>query len=210
MTSPKEYLTASVLLWMLEEDRSACEKHWGKPCPFCKRGVLHRGHWQSKGELPKEFLAPAGFLLRFSLCCSNRKCRRRFSPPSLRFPPGGKYSTAVILLVKLMHLPKSETRARKLAELFCVSLSTVRRWIFRWRAFCATKTKWSQEQGAIFQLGGGGFDDVLSAIRKINANPDMMFLALVKQCHSLWHEWRCRLINIPQSLGPKSTSPPEG
>ncbi len=193
MESIKMYLTASVMSWMIEEDRKAAEILWGTQCQECKSGVLHWGNWQGKESLPGEFEPPPDFSLRFSLCCSNRECRKRCTPLSIRFPPNGKFTTAVLLLVKLMRAPGSERRCQEIADAFCVSLRTVKRWINRWLAFDKReKTRWQQEITARFQLGTGGVEQLWERLSSCENGIEKAFQLLLEQCHTLWPEWQCR------------------
>ena len=192
MESSKTFLTASVMSWMVEEDHKSCEDLWGTRCPACQIGVLHWGSWVSKGGIGEDIDPPEGFRLRFSLCCSNRNCRKRCTPASIRFPPKGKAATAVLLMVKLMRAQGSERRRQDIAEHFGVSLSTVGRWLCRWRSFAARNTRWRQEIAARFQLGGGELEALWSKLQSLGKGIVVAFYLLLRQCHSLWHEWRCR------------------
>jgi hypothetical protein len=115
------YLTAGVLLWMVEEDRKSCENLWGSTCLKCKKGVRHWGRWEAKGTLPDEFDPPAEFWFRFSLCCSNREWRKRCTPASIRFPAKGNSTTGILLLVRLMRAPGSARLADRFSARPCRS-----------------------------------------------------------------------------------------
>lgn len=200
MVTTKEFIKASILSWLIEEDRAVFGSLWKKTCPYCKAGVLHSGCFWGKLELPAEFEVPKDFSLRFSLCCSNKACRRRTTPVSLRFPPKGKYSTAILLLVRLMLLPNSEKPKREIARIFSVSPATIRRWIKRFYAFCEIESKWRIEIKARFQLQKAGFHELWEYLGIIAKDRITQFMLLIRQCHSLWKEWNCRHKIHPQSM----------
>jgi len=84
------------LLYALDLDLAG--KAQAEGCPICG-GALH---WASYWRKPRGVLATAGaaFRKRFSFCCAVRDCRKRLTPPSLRFLGRKVYlAAAVILLV---------------------------------------------------------------------------------------------------------------
>ena|ERR1700761_2713760 len=105
----------------------------------CRRcgGPVHRGDYPRK---PRGGLfAAAGEALRrrFSFCCGREGCRRRTTPPSVRFLGRRVYLGAVVLVAAIMarHLRVSPP----LRKATGVPLRTVRRWLGWWDGpFCAT------------------------------------------------------------------------
>lgn len=95
-------------------------------CPTCG-GPLHRGDF---GRKPRGgLIAAAGeaFVLRFSLCCGRHGCRKRATPPSLRFLGRRVYLGAVVLLACVMRQAIGTRAATG------VPAQTVRRWLGWWR-----------------------------------------------------------------------------
>ena len=79
-------------------DLELAGKAQAEGCPICG-GALH---WASYWRKPRGVLAALGvaFRKRFSFCCAVRDCRKRLTPPSLRFLGRKVYlAAAVILLV---------------------------------------------------------------------------------------------------------------
>ena len=70
-------------------------------CPKCD-GPLHRGDYDRKPR--GALIAPAGekFVRRFSLCCGREGCRKRATPPSLRFLGRRVYLGAVVLVASML------------------------------------------------------------------------------------------------------------
>jgi hypothetical protein len=76
--------------------------------------------------------------LRFSLCCARHGCRKRKTPPSLRFLGPKVYLAATIILISILREGATASRMRRLTELIHVDLRTVERWRTWWRgAFTA-------------------------------------------------------------------------
>ena len=68
---------------------------------------------------------------RLSFCCARDGCRKRVTPPSVRFLGRKVYLGAVVILVSAMRQGPTPRRVRELTELFGAS----RRTIYRWRDF---------------------------------------------------------------------------
>lgn len=80
-----------------------------------------------------------GYDWRCSFCCDREGCRRRVTPPSLRFLGRRVYLGAVVVLVTAMLHGVTGRRAAKLRELVGVDRRTLERWRSWWReAFSST------------------------------------------------------------------------
>lgn len=101
-------------------------------------GRLHRAAYPRKPRGGPEDLK-RGYDLRHSFCCAEDGCRRRVTPPSLRFLGRKVYLGAVVLLATAMQHGLTPTRTSRLRELVGVSGRTLRRWRAWWQgAFCET------------------------------------------------------------------------
>jgi len=99
-------------------------------CPKCD-GPLHRGDY---GRKPRGgLIAAAGesFVIRFSLCCGSEGCRKRATPPSLRFLGRRVYLGAVVILACVM--AQAMERAAEIRGATGVPVRTTRRWLGWWR-----------------------------------------------------------------------------
>jgi hypothetical protein len=95
-------------------------------------GRLHSARYPRKprGGLPAE-LRPA-YNQRESLCCARTECRRRTTPPSVRFFGRRVFLAAVVVLVSAMTAGLAAQRAAKLRGLFGVREQTLQRWRAWW------------------------------------------------------------------------------
>ncbi|MCC7537551.1 MAG: hypothetical protein IT379_15110 [Deltaproteobacteria bacterium] len=106
-------------------------------CARCSVGRLHRSDYDRK---PRGGLCGAAgerFVRRFSLCCDREGCRRRATPPSLRFLGRRVYLGAVVLVAAMVG--DALARARDVRVATGVPARTVGRWLGWWRGpFTAT------------------------------------------------------------------------
>jgi hypothetical protein len=70
--------------------------------------------------------------LRFSLCCGEDGCRRRVTPPSVRFLGRRFYLGVVVVLAAAMLNGATSWRVRRLQELLPISRRTLARWRAWW------------------------------------------------------------------------------
>jgi hypothetical protein len=99
-------------------------------CPECG-GPLHVGNYLRKPRGGLLGLAGEEFTLRFSLCCGREGCRRRATPPSVRFLGRRVYVGAVVILASIVaRMAVTVTAARRTTG---VPARTARRWIGWWR-----------------------------------------------------------------------------
>jgi hypothetical protein len=70
---------------------------------------------------------------RFSFCCDRDGCRKRMTPPSVRFLGRKVYLGAVVTLISAMRQGPRPRRVHELARLFGVGRATVARWQAFWR-----------------------------------------------------------------------------
>lgn len=116
-------------------------------CPWCD-GPLHAACYPRKPRGSPVAL-PAGYDRRFSLCCGRDGCRKRTTPPSVRFLGRRVYLGAMIVLVSAMQHGPTRVRLARLHELFGVSRQTVCRWRAWWlELFCQTRF-WQEHRGRL-------------------------------------------------------------
>jgi len=106
-----------------------------------ERGCLLCGGRLDGGNYPRKPLGgppiPAGlrekdpdYARRLSLCCAD--CRRRTTPPSVRFLGRRWYQAATVLLVSALRDGLSPRRVARLCEIYDVSRRTLERWRTWW------------------------------------------------------------------------------
>jgi len=100
-------------------------------------GRLHRGDYPRKPRGALVAAAAEEHVVRFSFCCGRDGCRRRTTPPSLRFMGRRVYLEAVVLIASVVAAIGGVGRgtARQLG----VPARTLARWLAWWRgSFLAT------------------------------------------------------------------------
>jgi hypothetical protein len=98
-------------------------------CPVCK-GPLHRSDYGRKPRGALLALAVEEYLTRFSLCCGSEGCRKRATPPSVRFLGRRVYLGAIVILVSMFG--RVLASAAEIRQVTGVPARTVRRWLGWW------------------------------------------------------------------------------
>ncbi len=111
-------------------------------CQHCG-GPLHRGNYQRKPR--GGLLAVTGecFTLRHSLCCGRRGCRKRATPPSLRFL-GRRVYLEVAVIVASMVVQVVAMTARAALAATGIPQRTLRRWGSWWRGTLPRLPVWME------------------------------------------------------------------
>jgi hypothetical protein len=109
-------------------------------CPRCG-GVLHSARFRRKPRGGPVGLGEAHDQ-RLSFCCAVELCRKRMTPPSLRFLGRKVYLGAVVVLVSTMRHGATAARMRQLCALVGVSRRTVGRWRAWWRSVFTASPFW--------------------------------------------------------------------
>ena len=115
---------------LVELDEAVTRRVAAERCPACK-GPLHRGDYDRKPR--GALIAPAGeaFARRFSLCCGREGCRKRATPPSVRFLGRRVYLGAVVIVASMMAL--ALRAAREIRDRTGVASRTTSRWLGWWQ-----------------------------------------------------------------------------
>jgi hypothetical protein len=91
-------------------------------------------------------------MYRLSFCCSRDGCRKRATPPSVRFLGRKVYLHAMVILVAAMRQGPTPRRVRELAELFDVDRRTIARWQAFWREAFPQTAFWKVARGRLALL----------------------------------------------------------
>jgi len=148
-------------------------------CPLCG-GQLHRSDYDRK---------PRGgpqWELRFSLCCAREGCRRRHTPPSVRFMGRRVYAGLVVVLVSAMLHGLNPERVQRLREVLGIDRRTLERWRQWWLVLFVESSCWREARARFMPP----------------LCPKMMPLSL---CVSFGVERRDRLLELLQFLAPITT-----
>ena len=130
------------LLLKLDADLAAEARRVGCGCG----GALHSARYERKPRGGPAGLGPES-AVRFSFCCATQGCRRRVTPPSLRFLGRKVFFGVLVLLVPVLRDGPTPERLNRLCERFAVSARTVRRWIRFWRETFVASRVWQAVRG---------------------------------------------------------------
>ncbi len=125
---------------LLAIDAARAEQTRVAGCGYCE-GPLSVGHYERKPRGALFASAGEEFTQRFSYCCSREGCRRRATPPSVRFL-GRKVYLESAILVACALVPLIDDRARVIRIATGVAARTVRRWMTWWRTVFAASALW--------------------------------------------------------------------
>jgi hypothetical protein len=115
-------------------------------CLFCG-AVLHVAMYPrkprgvSRGQLGKEYEC------RFSFCC--KECRRRCTPPSVRFLGRKVYLGVMVVLAAAAAQGLTDQRYQKLVEHLPLSRYTLQRWLIWWQEQLPETPFWRKLQGRV-------------------------------------------------------------
>ena len=130
------------LLLRIDGDLAAAARAGG--CRICG-GALHRSCYPRKPRGGPADLA--GYDRRDSFCCAQEGCRKRLTPPSLRFLGRKVYLGAVVVLLSALRHGATPARVARLGELTGASRRTLDRWREWWREVFAASPFWKAAAG---------------------------------------------------------------
>ncbi|MCI0745099.1 MAG: hypothetical protein L0Y58_06815 [Verrucomicrobia subdivision 3 bacterium] len=125
-------------------DQSIAEEEQQAGC-LCG-GVLHSARYPRK---------PRGFRLaldesydyRLSFCCARDGCRRRRTPPSVRFLGRKVYLSVIVVLSTALQHGLTEKRRQGLIEMLDIAPQTMVRWRRFWHELFPQSRCWQAERG---------------------------------------------------------------
>jgi hypothetical protein len=131
------------LLLRMDEDLGAEVRQGG--CRRCG-GVLHSARYPRKPRGGPEPLS-GEHRLRQSFCCAVEGCRRRMTPPALRFLGRKVFFSVWVLLLPVLREGPTAQRLSRLEEVFTVSRRTLLRWQRWWREVVPQSRFWQARCG---------------------------------------------------------------
>ncbi len=128
----------------IDQDLAECTRQKACACG----GRLHCANYPraprgGPDDLPDEYFQ------RFSFCCDRDGCRRRATPPSVRFLGRKVYLGVVVILISAMRQGPSPRRVRELSRLFGVDGATIARWQGFWRDHLPKTPFWKVASGRL-------------------------------------------------------------
>ena len=115
-------------------------------CPHCG-AALHCANYPRKPRGGPADLSDAE-VVRFSFCCAREGCRRRKTPPSVRFLGRRVYLAMAVILALAFDGRLSVRRVACLRDRLGVDERTLRRWHLWWRKIFAQGRFWKQARAA--------------------------------------------------------------
>lgn len=130
--------------FLTQIDQSIADGVRARGCPC--GGELHRADYPRKPRGLREPL-DASYERRLSFCCSRDGCRRRSTPPSVRFLGRRVYLGVVVVLISAMTHGLSPKRRQVLIETLDIPAQTLARWRQWWREQFSASRCWRAEAG---------------------------------------------------------------
>lgn len=137
---------ASFWAFLFSIDQDLAESARQKKCSC--GGHLHRANYPRKPRGGSEEL-PQEYGCRLSFCCEREGCRKRVTPPSVRFLGRRVYLGAVVVLVAAMRQGPSPRRVRELSRLFGADRHTIARWRSFWSEHFPQTPFWKAARGRL-------------------------------------------------------------
>ena len=130
---------ATFWAFLFRIDQELAEAWRAERCPSCGCH-LHCANYPRKPRGPRDL--PDEYRYRLSFCCARDGCRKRVTPPSVRFLGRKVYLGAVVVLVSAMRQGPTPRRVRELRKLFGVGRRTICRWRDFWNEHFPKTTFW--------------------------------------------------------------------
>ncbi len=115
------------------------------PCQFCG-GALHSARYPRKPRGPRHLLTD-DYESRLSFCCAEEGCRRRTTPPSVRFLGRKVYLGVIVILITALNHGLSPKRRQQLFDQLDINPQTFYRWLKWWREVFPMSRCWQSARG---------------------------------------------------------------
>jgi hypothetical protein len=140
---------ASFWLFLFQIDKELAEKARQAPCPC--GGRLHCAHYlRNPRGGPKDLRKE--WCYRLSFCCNRDGCRKRVTPPSVRFLGRKVFLGAIVILVSAMRQGASPRRVRELSQMFGADRRTIARWQVFWKEHFPQTPFWKVNRGHLIAM----------------------------------------------------------
>jgi len=133
--------TAIPFLEKVDTDLGEAERVKG--CPYCPEGKLHRADYKRK---PRGVPSWPDEPKRISFCCNQPGCRRRHTPPSVRFLGRRVYGGVVAVLFPAMVHGLKPKRVEQIRDALGLKVDrlTLERWRQWWRDIFVESSFWKE------------------------------------------------------------------
>lgn len=132
--------------FLFQCDQDLAKAVRGGKCGWCG-GKLHGANYPRK---PRGWPGlDLGSVVRLSFCCTMEGCRKRHTPPSVRFLGRRVYWGAVFVLIGVMRHGTTAAKLRQLRDLIGVSGRTLTRWRTWWQTLFARSPFWKAARASV-------------------------------------------------------------
>lgn len=138
---------ASFWLFLFSIDQDLAETARKMACPC--GGRLHCANYPRKPRGADDL--PEPYQRRLSFCCDRDGCRKRVTPPSVRFLGRKVYLGVVVILVAAMRQGPSPRRVVELSRLFGADRRTIARWQVLWQEQFPQTPFWKVARGRLLR-----------------------------------------------------------
>jgi len=136
---------ASFWRFLFSIDQDLAETARQKACSC--GGRLHCANYPRKPRGAEQL--PDQYGSRLSFCCDREGCRKRVTPPSVRFLGRKVYLGGVVILVAAMRQGPSPRRVAELSRHFGADRRTIARWQVFWREQFPQTPFWKVARGRL-------------------------------------------------------------
>ena len=131
-------------LCRVDQDLAEATRQHGCACG----GRLHRANYPRSPRGCADAL-PDAYRERLSFCCDRDGCRKRATPPSVRFLGRKVYLSVVVVLIAAMRHGATPRRVRELSGLIGADRRTIDRWQVFWREHLPQTQFWRIARGRL-------------------------------------------------------------
>jgi hypothetical protein len=135
--------------FLLSVDRDLAETARQSGCE-CGGRLHHADYPRRPRGCPDEL--PEAYRKRLSFCCDRDGCRKRVTPPSVRFLGRKVYLSAIVILIAAMRHSATPNRVRELSRLIGADRRTIDRWQAFWREHFPQTVFWKVARGRIVSV----------------------------------------------------------
>jgi hypothetical protein len=132
-------------LWSIDQD--IAQRARQAACPCCG-GRLDCANYPRRPRGCADHL-PEPYKRRLSFCCDREGCRKRVTPPSVRFLGRKVYLAAIVVLTAAMRQGPTPRRVRELSRLIGADRASISRWQGFWREHFPQTSFWKLARGRL-------------------------------------------------------------
>jgi len=138
--------SASFHVHLLALDKDVAASAADGRCPVCG-GPLHVSNYARKPRGFPESIGGREHDQRFSFCCGRDNCRKRLTPPSVRFLDRRVYSSVIIVIATMLTQGSTGKRMKVVAAALAIDQRTIERWVSWWRDDVTRTASWQALRG---------------------------------------------------------------